>query len=399
VEGIMEISHIIKIISYIGWILTTAVGIVGSYFYNYTTEIPGDITSKALTSHGKLALILIVISFFIALVSSVYNEYSQYKSSIKEIEYKENLKGQISLLTRENQDLNESVTQVLRKQGIWQLAKSDKKLNEFLLHIQKSIPGRADVREKLNEKNDQDFKFGSIAILTNFQLRLLGKNRSDESFENIAGVLIGLESDIIFLQEILDVEALMFLKKYLPHYEVRWFNMDKQYLSSGSAMLYRKSSVELLNEPIVIGKPNEFYRNPIAQTIKIGNQILTVVNIHIKWGDNLKIRRQELTGLLDYLNKLYNHSKLIIAGAFQLKSQDQIFQKFFDAGYFMPDFGNNNSDLKYNNFLLSNDISNLYIENSAEILKIKDIFSNFEEKDIRKTVSDHNPLNIVLDIN
>jgi hypothetical protein len=395
----MELSHFIKIISYIGWIITTVVGIVGSYFYNYTTEVQGDITSKALTSHGKLALILIVISFFIALTSSIFNEYSQYKSNIKEIEYKENLKGQIALLTKENQDLNESVTQVLKKQGIWQLAKSDKKLNEFLLQVQNNISGRADIRQKLSEKNQKNYQFGSIGIITNFQLRLLSKRRPSESLENIAGVLIGLESDIIFLQEILDVEALMFLKKYLPHYEVRWFNINKKHLSSGMAMLYRKASVELINEPIVIGKPDEFYRNPIAQTVKIGNKILTVVNIHIIWGNDTKKRREELTVFLNYLNKLFDHSGLIISGAFQLPKSDQIFKKFFDEGYFIPDFVNGDRDVRYNYFVLSKDISNLYIEKSAEVLKLKDVFSDYDEKYIRNTVSDHNPLNIVLDIN
>jgi endonuclease/exonuclease/phosphatase family metal-dependent hydrolase len=394
-----------KILAYVSSIATVLLGIAGSWFWNFTRTNPKIPSTKMLTKAGKIALPLMVVTACCAITSSIYLEIRSYKSAKMEFERKMRMEGRLTELQTQNEDLRERITQVLKRQGIWEHAQSDRELYNILQNITVKMRGRGGERKRLEEINDEAYPFGSLGIIATFNFKWLTKHRIEKREKELAGIILGLEADVIFLQEIGHQNALNALRRFLPQYDCRWINLSSRERASftGLAILYRRATVSILSEPEII--QGEFYRIPFVQTIKLGDVLMDVANIHLIWGrrgasSNNMEWLKERDDLITWTKKRKSDVPLIIAGSFQRKAGAKEMLKFQELGYFLPalqlppdesESTISKNVIRHSQFCLSPDLKNKYLKNSIHYEDLRLLFPNYTIEDWRK-FADHNPL-------
>lgn len=402
-----DIHIALKVVSYTGWAATTALGFLGSWVWNFTQDNPDNPTEKMLTPQGRWAIAVFLFSLVCSIASSVLSEINAAKQAEVAKAEKQNLLGQLTLLRGQNHDLSARLTQVLRKHGIWDLAAADRGLHDKLQHLRQGIRGRAEERERLTKLSGQAIPFDALAIFASFNLSGQSLRRNRYWTEELAGIIAFMEADVVFLQEIPDQQVLRSFRKLLPEYDIRWLSLSSLPLHMGLALLYRRATVELVDEPDIVGDDNQFARVPISQKIKIDDVEMRVVNLHLFYGDGRpgnQRRRDELQSLLRLVEKHYPGEKLVLGGVFQWDAKNPEMNELRKRGFLLtsedlPDDADEtpmtSRPHRYSQFALNAGLAPFYIRGSARYEDLRLLYPDFKREDWRRFV-DHSPLLIAL---
>lgn len=390
---------VLNIISYAGWIAATLVGILGSWKWNLTQPDPDDASRKNLSPKGRWVLGIFIFSLICSLTSSILSDIIAAKDRQKAITEKNLLHGRLELLRGQNDDLNSRLTQVLRRHGIWDIAAGDRVLHDKLMHLRKSIPGRAEERGRIEKLLGKPIPFDGLGIMASFNLNAMSLKRNPYWTEELAGIISFMEADVVFLQEIPDQNSLLAFRKLLPQYDVRWLRFGNLRYRTGLAILYRRATVDLIDEPEIIGEQDQFARLPITQRIKLGDMDMRVVNLHLtasRDGDRIN----ELKSLLKFVSQRYRKSDLILAGVFQWDERRPQMGILREHGFYLvtgelPEDATespiSSRIYRFSNLALSENVKTFYITGSVHYLDLRSIYPNLTREDWRGFV-DHNPL-------
>ena len=410
---------IFKIIGYLGWLTTTALGICGSWFWTFTEEDPNNPNRKRLTPAGRKAKNIMIISVVFAVASTTYTEVNSYFSSIIEKEDKIRLQGNLDEMRLENSELSLTVRQLLRRHGLLKYAAGDRNLRSLIESFIPHIRGREEERARLSEMTNQALPFGSIGILATFNLRDPSRKEPvPDRMQRLATIISLMEADIVWLQEISKQYQLQTLRQLLPHYEVRWANVGRKQGAPGTglAMLYRKATVDILGEPEFLpniiskegDKETPWYRVPFTQTIRIGKLNCQLLNVRLFWGGasgtRLERRIKEMNALLKWLTQRRTKDPIIIGGCFNWALEDTYMTDLRNTGFYFPtaylpinatESSYSKNIRRYSHFCLSPDLKENYIQGSVRYQSVKPLFPDWSEKQLRE-FADLKPLLITL---
>ena len=151
---------------------------------------------------------------------------------------------------------------------------------------------------------------------------------------------------------------------------------------------------------------SSFLREPYGATFKIGNFDFTFILVHTIYGDSESKRKAEnfkMVDVYDYFqDKDRKENDILIAGDFNLYALDESFQPMYkhkDKITYAIDpaikttIGQNGRANSYDNFFLSTKYTQEFTGSSGAL-----DFSEKNPKLMRKIISDHIPVFIVVDI-
>ena len=195
----------------------------------------------------------------------------------------------------------------------------------------------------------------------------------------------------------------------LPQYEFRYLNIGK--FNSGRAILYRRATVELIDEPEPIYDATVFGYVPITQRVRIGSLTFRLVNVHLSWGGreghNSKMRSEELQAFQEWIRHQKKRGKepLLIGGMFFWDLDRPEMKSFQNEGFFFPGTelpdGANESPFqdkvrRYSQFVLDDSLKSRYIRKSIRYEDLRHIYPEFKEYKDWMNFLDNNPLLITL---
>ncbi len=418
----MTLDLIIKFVGYIGWITTTALGVGGSWFWNFTEDDPDDQHKKRLTPAGKRAVVFMVLAVLCAVTSTTYTEIKSHFTAITSNQEKRELQSKIDDVKNQNRELNTTVRQLLQRHGILEFAVGDRHLQELLTTFEPHIRGREQERQRLELLTGGQIPFGSLILFATFNLRdSFGKEQVSDRIQKISTVLTLMEADVIWLQEVRSNQQVRTLRKLLPQYDFRWQNVGPRQGGHGTglAMLYRKATVELVGEPETLpafsrdhnteyGSEFTWYRVPFAQTVQIGDLRFQVVNIHLRWGGGrnkgIEMRARELELLQRWAKGRKSKDPIVVGGVFQWPLNNPNMDILRGAGWILPtaELPSDATEStvskvirRYSHFALSPSFGKNYISNSIRYQQLRPIYPDWTPKQWRN-FADHNPLLLAL---
>ena len=418
------LTIIFKLVGYLGWLITTALGIGGSWFWNFTETDPDDSDRKRLTPAGRRAIFVMAMSVTCAVLSTSYNEIrSFYDAKAKAIEKRnledkfEGLEQQNVGLAQQNRELSVTVHQLLSRHGLLELSAGDRNLQDLFERFEPHVRGREEERQRLSKLNNKPIHFGSMGLLATFTLRDFGRQASDR-LQQMACIISLMEADIVWLQELRDVDQLRVLRRMLPQYDVRWGNVGRRPSAPGTglAMLYRRATVDVLDEPQFFpswrqsegSEEYTWYRVPFSQTVRVGDLKLQIVNLKLYWGSSsgpkLERRLKELDELTKWIDRRKSDDALIIAGQFNWDTDHDQMKRLAEMGFFIPtdllpeeatESSYNETVRRYSHFVLSKEIEGRYINGSVRYQPLRPLFPDLTDKELMM-VADHKPLLIAI---
>ena len=258
-----------------------------------------------------------------------------------------------------------------------------------------------------NSINTFASKEGYIA---SFNILRLGESKKD--FVQTAKLLQGF--DIVGLVEVINRDGLEELVDELNKqgndkwdYHISSFSVGSSRYKEYFAYVYNKNKVKFLqSEGFYKNGKSSFLREPYGATFKIGNFDFTFILVHTIYGDSESKRKAEnfkMVDVYDYFqDKDRKENDILIAGDFNLYALDESFQPMYkhkDKITYAIDpaikttIGQNGRANSYDNFFLSTKYTQEFTGSSGAL-----DFSEKNPKLMRKIISDHIPVFIVVDI-
>ena len=258
-----------------------------------------------------------------------------------------------------------------------------------------------------NSINTFASKEGYIA---SFNILRLGESKKD--FFQTAKLLQGF--DIVGLVEVINRDGLEELVDELNKqgndkwdYHISPFSVGSTRYKEYFAYVYKKNKVKFLqSEGFYKNGKSSFLREPYGATFKIGNFDFTFILVHTIYGDSESKRKAEnfkMVDVYDYFqDKDRKENDILIAGDFNLYALDESFQPMYkhkDKITYAIDpaikttIGQNGRANSYDNFFLSTKYTQEFTGSSGAL-----DFSEKNPKLMRKIISDHIPVFIVVDI-
>jgi len=166
---------------------------------------------------------------------------------------------------------------------------------------------------------------GELVIAT-WNVRFLSNgSRDDAELAVIAGLMS--QFDLIAVQELRDAEVMPRLLAFLPGYDARISNKTGRGQYERYAYVYRTSSVEPLGDAYLVADPADiFIREPFVAHFRAGNFDLTLITVHVLYGDSVTARRAEISRLDDVMKAVDAangaENDVILLGDFNVSSAD-----------------------------------------------------------------------------
>ncbi|MGM0507678.1 MAG: endonuclease/exonuclease/phosphatase family protein [Fusobacteriota bacterium] len=259
------------------------------------------------------------------------------------------------------------------------------------------------------------FKIGigsDVAIISSFNVKHLGwKGKNIKKLAPIISLF-----DLVGLQEVMKESGLIKLRDELQnqtgekwgYYITSESVGSSKYYQEYYAYIWKKDRVEMIRELGFFEEENEsdFSREPYGADFRIGEFDFTYVLVHSIFGDK-KTERQNEARLIDdvymYFQKINGSEQdVLIGGDFNLPAYDEAFSQLFsleDEIYYAIDptnkttIGHHGLASSYDNIFYSYKHTKEFTGNYG----VYDFTVN-NHKEIRKTVSDHLPVFIEVNI-
>jgi|GEM_PF-5922943 len=287
-----------------------------------------------------------------------------------------------SLSKSENQEISSSATKILSK-----------------LKIQTRFGGKKATISRLKKLHpSKQFEPDSVFSVLSFSLRSFNIFKHPARIEHISKVIKGVESEIILVQEIPNLETVRLISSFLNDYEFVINAGTKSGPKQFQVTFLKKGKVKLLDSFTV---PGEFIRLPICVTTSIKGQKVDIVNLHLTFNKR-QHRTLESVKLLSWERKRTPQRPVIISGVFNAEADDKTLSDLHEIGRFATkDMDKDASTLvrghrKYTHFLMGDRAEELYISKSIFVYDLKKYLPELSEQVILKEISDHNPVQISL---
>jgi endonuclease/exonuclease/phosphatase family metal-dependent hydrolase len=244
--------------------------------------------------------------------------------------------------------------------------------------------------------------------ITSWNLQNFGKSKSDSTLVYIANTL--KNNDILVIQEVVagfggaqaiaELDALLDATGSSWDYTVSDPTTGSSYKSERYAYLWKKSSVKLKGKAWLEQKyALEMDREPFLATFKYNLNEFTLVNFHAI----TKSKQPETE--IKYFKLFpaeYPDLNLVFLGDFNCPQSHSVFNPLRKMGFDCV-FKNQKTSLKkscVNEVCLASEFDNIwYPSKQFKVLKSRAVlfYEDFESMDAAATVSDHIPLEVVLD--
>lgn len=269
---------------------------------------------------------------------------------------------------------------------------------------------------KVNEKNVTATQLGHVkffeedisihqARIASFNTLHLGWD-NDKDYKKMASIINNF--DLVGIEEVMSPKGLEEVVIILNQVSTSKWNYHISNKKVGRST-YKEYYGYIYNDSVDFISSNGFYpdkndlfeRDPYGATFKIGKVDFTYVLLHSIFGDSKEIRMKENSNLDKVYHYYQNHDKnendIIIGGDFNLSADYPAFDitKVDDISYALnpvlkTSIGNKGLVSAYDNIF--------YSKHTKEIISAGAYdFTNSNFSSIRKTVSDHIPVFIVLD--
>jgi len=286
--------------------------------------------------------------------------------------------------------------------------------------------GLIDLKERIKQANIPPSKIDETLNLATWNIRDFGKKtRTDAAIHYIAEI-IG-QFDLVGMVELRDnlADLGQVLKILGPYWQAVYSDMIPDaggnrervaYVFDGRAVRFNGLAAEA-NEPrkkkgLEYLPEKSFWRSPYLASFKSGNFDFVVLTTHVRWGDSIKGRTDELELLADWIegkkrDKFAEDQDIIVMGDFNIPARDDVlFKAITKHGLKIPNallgvaHGTNLAkDKRYDqilhyphhaqNFTNAGGVLDFYLEEA----QIKKLFSGGMTKtEFTYQMSDHLPL-------
>jgi len=163
-------------------------------------------------------------------------------------------------------------------------------------------------------------------VIATWNVRFLSNgSRDDAELAVIAGIMS--QFDLIAVQELRDAEVMQRLLAFLPGYHALISNRTGRGQYERYAYVYRTGSVEPLGDTYLVADPADtFIREPFVAHFRAGNFDLTLITVHVLYGESVTARRAEISRLDDVMKAVNAangaENDVILLGDFNVSSAD-----------------------------------------------------------------------------
>lgn len=241
---------------------------------------------------------------------------------------------------------------------------------------------------------------GEHLKLATWNIRILSDgSRDDRELALIAPIID--RYDLVAVQELRDERVVQRLLELLPGWDAVVSDQAGRGVKERYAFFWREDRVELLGEPFLFPDPaDRFIREPYVGMFRSGDTDLTLITIHLLYGDSKSHRRQELVLLdevVDFVDFLDGEEEdQILLGDFNFDADDPGWELERMLPVVPPELKTTITDTSsYDNIWIDPERTREYA-GFLEMYRFDEELFSDDDKAARLAVSDHRPVAVLI---